>query len=87
MYLHLLGKKELKKIIEVFDYIIKYDNNIKLVLLSPGYDLDKYEEYKKYLINKYSDRISIIGKLNKYDYAILVRSSLCVLTTTYQETF
>jgi glycosyltransferase involved in cell wall biosynthesis len=23
----------------------------------------------------------------KYDYAILVRSSLCVLTTTYQETF
>lgn len=80
-------QKGLHKIIEIFDYIIKKDNSIKLLLLSPGYDLCKYNEYKKYLIDTYPNNIIILGKLNKYDYAKTIKSSLCVLSSTFSETF
>ena len=80
-------QKGIHKIIEIFDYIIKIDNNIKLILLSPGYDLHNYIEYKKYLIKKYPNNLIILGKLNKYDYANIIKSSLCVLSTSFSETF
>lgn len=80
-------QKGIEEVIKVFDYIIEHDNSIKLILLSPGYDLDKFIEYKTYLINKYPNNIIILGKLNKYDYANVIKSSLCVLSSTFSETF
>jgi hypothetical protein len=80
-------QKGIEKIIEIFNYIIKIDNSITLTLLSPGYDLDKYIDYQTHLINIYPNNIIILGKLNKSDYARVIKSSLCVLSSTFKETF
>jgi glycosyltransferase involved in cell wall biosynthesis len=80
-------QKGIEKIIEIFDYIININNNIKLILMSPGYDLENYREYIDFLNNKYPNNIIILGSLNKEKYAEIIKSSLCVLSSTFEETF
>lgn len=79
--------KGIKPIIELFDLIIKKDPNIKLCLMTPGYDWNIYKEYAEHLKNVYKDKIIIHGPLNKEKYAIIIKKSLLVLSTTFQETF
>jgi hypothetical protein len=79
--------KGIKKVIDVFDYAVNYDPDLKLVLLSPGYDWTNFTEYTNYLKDKYNDSIIIHGPVNKEEYSKIIRESMVVLTTTFKETF
>jgi hypothetical protein len=80
-------QKGIEKVISIFDFIFTKDNSITLTLMSPGYDYHKYENYKQLLKNKYKDNILILGPLNKQEYAQVIRSACCVISSTFQETF
>lgn len=80
-------QKGIEHIISVFDYAKKIDADLKLVLLSPGYDWHNYSNYANELKNRYGDNIIIHGPVNKELYSKIVKESLLVLTTTFQETF
>lgn len=80
-------QKGISHVVNIFEYIRKYDNELKLVLLSPGYDWDKFKNYADELKNTYGDNIIIHGPVNKAQYAKIIKESMVVLTTTFQETF
>ena len=52
-----------------------------------GYDYHKYKNYQQLLKNKYKDNILILGPLNKQEYAQVIQSACCVISSTFQETF
>jgi glycosyltransferase involved in cell wall biosynthesis len=80
-------QKGIEHVIKVFDEVIKKDNNIKLNLLSPGYDWNNWKNYIDEIKFKYGDKIIIHGPCNKNKYAKIIKESLCVLATTFKETF
>jgi glycosyltransferase involved in cell wall biosynthesis len=80
-------KKGIEHVVGVFDYAKSIDTDLKLVLLSPGYDWSNYTTYVNELKNKYGDGIIIHGPVNKERYSKIVKESLLVLTGTFQETF
>jgi len=80
-------QKGINHIISLFDYIFKIDNDIILNLLNPGYDWGNHQHYATELKDKYRDRIIIHGPVNKKEYAKIIKQSLCVISTTFNETF
>jgi glycosyltransferase involved in cell wall biosynthesis len=80
-------QKGIEHVVNIFEYIRKQDSQLKLVLLSPGYDWDKFKNYADELKNKYGDYIIIHGPVNKEQYSKIIKESMVVLTTTFQETF
>ena len=80
-------QKGIERIIKLFDYINNIDKDLKLVLLSPGYDWKKFKKYSEELKIKYSDNIIIHGPVNKQEYSKIIKESLVILSTTFQETF
>ena len=79
--------KNIDHVIQLFDYIYNNDKDIKLLLMSPGWDNDKFRDLEISLKNKYKERINIMGKQRKEDFCKIVKSSLCVLSSTFSETF
>lgn len=79
--------KNIRDVIAVFDYIHSKNNQYKLVLMSPGWDTPLFVEYGRELKEKYGTSIEILGPQNKTSYAQVIQSSLCVLTSTFKETF
>lgn len=79
--------KGIEAVVSVFEHAIKQDNQLKLVLLTPGYDWNNFKKYVEELKNKYSDNIIIHGPLNKEQLSKIIKESLVVLTTTFKETF
>jgi hypothetical protein len=80
-------KKGIKDVIDVFEYIIKKDNKFVLVLMEPGYGMEEYIEYKKDLLTRFPNNIIIHDPLSKDIYSEVIKSSLCVLTSKFNETF
>jgi len=80
-------QKGIEHVVNVFEHAIKQDNQLKLVLLTPGYDWHHFQKYAEELKNKYSDNIIIHGPVNKEQYSKIIKESLVVLTTTFKETF
>jgi glycosyltransferase involved in cell wall biosynthesis len=80
-------QKGIEKVISVFDYIFNKNNNITLTLMSPGYDYHNFQDYKKMLEEKYKNNIIILGPTKKNEYAKIIKSSCCVLSSAVYETF
>jgi len=80
-------QKGIEKVISIFDYIHNKDNNITLTLMSPGYDYHKFIDYQQILKDKYQDKIIILGPLNKKEYSKVIKSSCCVVSSRFIETF
>jgi hypothetical protein len=80
-------QKGIDHVIKLFSYIFSVDKEIKLNLLSPGYDYQHFISYEKELKEKYGDRIIIHGPVNKEKYSKIIKGSLCVISTTFNETF
>ena len=79
--------KGVQKIIEIFEYILTQDSSFKLILMTPGYEYDKYKMYELYLKNKYPNNIIIYGPVHKSLYCELIENSGCVLAPSFPETF
>ena len=79
--------KNIDHVIQLFDSLYNNDSNLKLLLMSPGWDNDKFRDLEVTLKNKYKERIIIMGKQRKEDFCKIVQSSLCVLSSTFSETF
>lgn len=80
-------QKGIEQVVNIFEHAIKQDNQLTLVLMTPGYDWHKYQQYAEELKNKYLDNIIIHGPVNKDEYCKIIKESLVVLTTTFKETF
>ncbi len=79
--------KGIQKIIKIFDFILTRNKNFKLVLLNPGYDWDRWDEYREDLIRKYGESIKIMGPQTKEIYSKFLRESLLVFAPDFMETF
>lgn len=80
-------QKGIEEIISIFEYIIEKDNSYILVLMHPGYGMEKYENYKYYLLKKFPNNIIIKDTLTKDKYSEIIKESLCVLSSRFNETF
>ena len=80
-------QKGIEHIIKIFDELVKVDNEFILVLLNPGYDWRHYTSYADTLKEKYGNNIIIHGPINKNEYAKIIKESLLVLSSTFNETF
>ena len=78
-------EKGIFDILKLFDYILKKDKNFILTLLSPTNNIDI--KFKNELKKKYGNNINIVGSVNKEEYCKIIKSSLCVLTSKFSETF
>jgi glycosyltransferase involved in cell wall biosynthesis len=74
-------------IMQVFNYIVQRNNDIKLILLSPGYDYHTWQEYKLQIEQHFKDRIQVLGPVDKKSYCKIIKSSLCVISPVVFETF
>jgi len=79
--------KGIRKIIDLFQNLIQKKPELKLILLSPGYDYSNWEDYRKTLEATYPNEIKIYGPLNKKEYKKIIQSALCVLSAPFWETF
>ena len=79
--------KGIQIIIDLFRILNKVDPTIKLILMCPGYGHERFKEYEKNIKNEFGSNIIIFGSLNKKDYARVISGALCVMTTTFPETF
>lgn len=79
--------KGIDKIIDLFQCMLKINNELQLVLLSPGYDYYEWTEYKIQLENEFKGNIIFLGPLDKVAYGEVIKSSLCVLAPPFFETF
>ena len=81
-------EKGICDIIKLFDYILTKDKKFILTLLSPTNNIKtQFKQYIKTLKEKYDNNINIIGSINKEEYCKIIKSSLCVLTSKFSETF
>lgn len=80
-------QKGIEDVVNVFDYVRNQDSSLKLVLLSPGYDYNNFKYYTEELKNKYSKSVIIHGPVNKKKLSKIIKKSMVVLTSTFQETF
>jgi len=80
-------QKGLDKIVYLFEHILKFNNNYKLIIMSPGYGIDNNKEYITELKSRFENNIIIHGSLPKKEYAEILKSSLCVMTSVFNETF
>jgi hypothetical protein len=79
--------KGIQKIIEIFEYILMKDSAFKLILMSPGYEYEKYKDYVVYLKDKFKDNIIIYGPVKKKIYYEIIQNCGCVLAPSFPETF
>ena len=80
-------QKGIEKVISIFDFIYEKDNSTTLTLMSPGYDYHNFKDYEQKLKNKYKDNIVILGPVTKQEYAQVIKTACCVISSTFQETF
>lgn len=78
--------KNIHIIIKLFRVLLSM-SDIRLDLLSPGYEYSAFTEYKQILEDEFKDRIFIHGPLKKQDYSKVLKSSICVLAPRFPETF
>lgn len=80
-------QKGIEDVISVFDYIIQKDNTFIMVLMNPGYGMERYDNYISFLKTKYPHNIVIKNSLCKKEYSEIIKESLCVFTSRFNETF
>jgi glycosyltransferase involved in cell wall biosynthesis len=74
-------------ILHVFNYIIKKNNNFKLILMSPGYEYSDYNDLKNYIQHNFKNNITILGPTKKDVYCKIIQESICVFAPPFPETF
>lgn len=77
--------KNISKIIEIFEYIHSKNKDYILVFMEHGYD--RQTNYENIMKKKFGKNVEIIGPQNKEEYANIIKNSLCVLISSYPETF
>lgn len=78
--------KNIHVIIKLFRSLLTMCD-IRLELMSPGYEYGSFGDYKKILEEEFKDRIFIHGPLKKQEYCKVLKSSICVLAPRFPETF
>jgi glycosyltransferase involved in cell wall biosynthesis len=79
--------KGIQHIIRLFDYILTQNNQFTLVLMSPGYEYQKYENLKMWIEETYKNNVIILGPTPKKDYCKVIQESSCVFAPPFPETF
>jgi glycosyltransferase involved in cell wall biosynthesis len=79
--------KGIHQIMDLFRHLVKLNTELKLILLSPGYDYSSHQDYKKQIETEFKEKVIILGPLDKKKYCEVIKTSLCVLSTTWFETF
>lgn len=80
-------QKGIEDVISIFEYIVQIDNSYILILMHPGYGMERFNDYKIYLLDKFPNNIIIKDSLSKDKYGEIIKESLCVLSSRFNETF
>lgn len=80
-------EKGIWDVINVFDFLLSIDEKYRLILMTPTNIISSLEQYKTDLILKYGDKITFLGSMEKSEYCKIIKSSLCVLSSKFSETF
>jgi len=79
--------KGIYSIINLFRYISNAKPEIKLILMSPGYDYPAWGKYCQEIVNEFKEKVVILGPQDKKSYCNVIKTSLCVLSAPFFETF
>jgi len=79
--------KGLYKIIEMFEKLLKINNNYVLHLMTPGYEIHDFENYKDEIQQKFKNNIVIHNSCDKEKYSNIISKSICVFAPNFKETF
>ena len=77
--------KNIACIIKLFEHIHMRNKDYILVFMEHGYDTNK--KYENIMREKFGKNVEILGPQNKEKYAEIIKSCLCLLVSTYPETF
>jgi glycosyltransferase involved in cell wall biosynthesis len=77
--------KNIACIIKLFEHIHMRNKDYILVFMEHGFDTNK--KYENIMREKFGKNVEILGPQNKEKYAEIIKSSLCLLVSTYPETF
>ena len=77
--------KNIACIIKLFEHIHMRNKNYILVFMEHGFDTSK--KYENIMKTKFGKNVEILGPQNKEKYAEIIKSSLCLLVSTFPETF
>jgi len=77
--------KNIACIIKLFEHIHMRNKDYVLVFMEHGYDTNK--KYENIMREKFGKNVEILGPQNKEKYAEIIKSCLCLLVSTYPETF
>lgn len=77
--------KNIQKVIDLFEYIHKKNKSYVLYFMEHGWDREK--NYERKMKEKFGDHVHILGPQTKEKYAEIVKSGLCVISSTFRETF
>ena len=77
--------KNIACIIKLFEHIHMRNKDYVLVFMEHGFDTNK--KYENIMKTKFGKNVEILGPQNKEKYAEIIKSSLCLLVSTYPETF
>lgn len=77
--------KNIACIIKLFEHIHMRNKDYVLVFMEHGFDTNK--KYENIMQTKFGKNVEILGPQNKEKYAEIIQSSLCLLVSTFPETF
>jgi hypothetical protein len=77
--------KNIACIIKLFEHIHMRNKDYILVFMEHGFDTNK--KYENIMQTKFGKNVEILGPQNKEKYAEIIKSSLCLLVSTFPETF
>jgi len=77
--------KNIACIIKLFEHIHMRNKDYVLVFMEHGFDTNK--KYENIMHTKFGKNVEILGPQNKEKYAEIIKSSLCLLVSTFPETF
>ena len=79
--------KGIHSIIQLFRHISAAKPEVKLILMSPGYDYPAWGKYSEEIVNEFKEKVVILGPQDKKSYCNVNKTSLCVLSAPFFETF
>jgi hypothetical protein len=77
--------KNISSIIKLFEYIHMQNKNYILVFMEHGFNANKNST--NLMCEKFGKNVEILGPQDKEKYAEIIKSSLCVLVSSFPETF
>jgi glycosyltransferase involved in cell wall biosynthesis len=80
-------QKGIRHVIALYEKLLVTIPDLKLTLLSPGYDYHRFQEYERELTEIFGDKITILGPVSKTKLGETIMTAAAVIAPPFEETF